>query len=157
MGQHTVRRADASDVAGISRLVADAFGHYVSRIGHPPAPMTHDYGALVDAARVWVLESEDRLCGVLVNVVHADHLLLDTVAVAPGTQGSGYGAVLLARAEQDARELGLPEVRLYTHLTMTENQSFYPRHGYTETSRGSEDGFDRVYYVKRLDGSASAR
>jgi N-acetylglutamate synthase-like GNAT family acetyltransferase len=157
MGQHTVRRADAADVTGIERLVADAFGHYISRIGHPPAPMTHDYGALVDTARVWVLENDGRLRGVLVNVAHPDHLLLDTVAVAPDTQGSGYGAVLLARAEQDARELGLPEVRLYTHLTMTENQTFYPRHGYVETSRGRQDGFDRVYYVKRLDGSATAK
>jgi N-acetylglutamate synthase-like GNAT family acetyltransferase len=120
--------------------------------------MTHDYRALVETARVWVLESGGRLRGVLVNVVHPDHLLLDTVAVAPDTQGSGYGAILLARAEDDARELGLPEVRLYTHRTMTENQTFYPRHGYTETGRGrSRGGFDRVYYVKRLDGTANAK
>jgi len=152
MDQHTVRRAGADDVPAIERLVADAFGHYVERIGHPPMPMTHDYRALVDSARVWVLESGGRLRGVLVNIVHSDHLLLDTVAVAPDTQGSGYGAVLLARAEQDARDLGLPEVRLYTHRTMTENQTFYPRHGYTEVGRGRQDGFDRVFYVKRLDG-----
>lgn len=150
MTDHRIRRAGAADVAGIERLVAASFGHYIERIGHPPAPMTHDYGALVDTARVWVLEASGRLRGVLVNVVHHDHLLLDTIAVAPDTQGSGYGAALLARAEQDARELGVPEVRLYTHRTMTENQTFYPRHGYVETGRGSEDGFDRVYYAKPI-------
>jgi len=154
MDQHTVRRAGIGDVAGIESLVADAFGHYVERIGRLPAPMTHDYRELIGTARVWVLDSAGRLRGVLVNVVHPDHLLLDTIAVAPDTQGSGYGAVLLARAEDDARELGLPEVRLYTNLAMTENQRFYPRHGYTEAGRGSEDGYDRVFYVKAVPASS---
>ena len=87
---------------------------------------------------------------VVVNEVHDDHLLLDTVAVAPGAQGRGYGAVLLARAEDDARELGLSEVRLLTNLAMTENQTFYPRHGYIETARGRQDGYDRVFYAKKI-------
>ncbi|MGV0796303.1 GNAT family N-acetyltransferase [Mycolicibacterium elephantis] len=77
-------------------------------------------------------------------------MLLDTIAVAPRTQGRGYGALLLARAEEDARELGLPEVRLYTHLKMTENQTFYPRHGYIETSRANEGDYDRIFYAKQI-------
>ncbi|MBO0678600.1 GNAT family N-acetyltransferase [Mycolicibacterium sp. S2-37] len=157
MDQHTVRRADAADVAAVERVVAASFGHYVERIGRPPAPMTHDYRALVDTARVWVVETPAGIGAVLVTVEHPDHVLLDTVAVAPDAQGSGFGALLLARAEDDARELGVPEVRLYTNLAMTENQTFYPRHGYTESGRGHEDGYDRVFYVKRVDGSATAR
>jgi N-acetylglutamate synthase-like GNAT family acetyltransferase len=86
----------------------------------------------------------------VVNEVHDDHLLLDTVAVAPGAQGHGYGALLLARAEADARELGLSEVRLVTNQAMTENQTFYPRHGYTERARGRQDGYDRVFYAKNV-------
>lgn len=77
-------------------------------------------------------------------------LLLDVVAVAPGAQGHGYGALLLARAEDDARELGLPEVRLYTNRAMNENQTFYPRHGYSETARGRQHGYDRVFYTKTI-------
>ena len=74
----------------------------------------------------------------------------DTIAVAPGAQGHGYGALLLARAEDDARELGLSEVRLVTNQAMTENQTFYPRHGYIETARGRQDGYDRVFYAKKV-------
>ena len=33
---------------------------------------------------------------------------------------------------------------------MTENLDFYPRLGYLETHRISEDGFDRVYFEKDL-------
>jgi ribosomal protein S18 acetylase RimI-like enzyme len=79
-----------------------------------------------------------------------DHLLLETIAVAPGAQGSGYGRLLLDRAEGDAAELGLPEVRLYTNEAMTENLTFYPRHGYRQTGRAVQDGFRRVYFSKTL-------
>jgi len=107
-------------------------------------------GVARTAQRVWVIQADREIAGVVVNEVHGDHLLLDTVAVAPGAQGRGYGALLLARAEDDARELGLSEVRLVTNQAMTENQTFYPRHGYTETARRRQDGYDRVFYAKKL-------
>jgi len=145
-----LRRADPSDVETIEHIVRAAFDMYVARIGRQPAPMTADYHAAVAGSLVWVLEVDGEPAGIVVNEVHDDHLLLDTVAVAPGVQGHGYGALLLARAEDDARELGLPEVRLYTNEAMTENQTFYPRHGYIETARGRQDGFDRVFYAKTV-------
>jgi N-acetylglutamate synthase-like GNAT family acetyltransferase len=145
-----VRRAGPSDVAVIERIVHEAFDIYVARIGRQPAPMGADYHAAVATSRVWVIEADGEVAGVVVNEVHNDHLLLDTVAVAPGAQGHGYGALLLARAEDDARELGLSEVRLLTNQAMTENQTFYPRHGYIETARGREDGYDRVFYAKKI-------
>lgn len=114
--------------------------------------MGSDYRTAVASSRVWVIEADGKVAGVVVNEVHDDHLLLDTIAVAPGAQGCGYGALLLARAEDDARELGLSEVRLLTNQAMTENQSFYPRHGYIETARGQQDGYDRVFYAKKIAG-----
>jgi hypothetical protein len=32
---------------------------------------------------------------------------------------------------------------------MTENLTYYPRHGYTETHRAEQDGFRRVFFSKR--------
>ena len=139
-------------MAAIESIVHEAFGIYVARIGKQPAPMGTDYRAALRSARVWVVEADGKVAGVVVNEVHDDHVLLDTVAVAAGAQGLGYGALLLARAEDDARELGLSEVRLYTHQAMTENHTFYPRHGYIETARGRQDGYDRVFYVKNVAG-----
>jgi N-acetylglutamate synthase-like GNAT family acetyltransferase len=145
-----VRRAGPSDVGHIERIVHDAFDVYVARMGRQPAPMTADYRAAVASSRVWVIEADGDIVGVLVNEVHDDHLYLDTIAVDPGAQGRGYGGLLLARAEDDARELGLPEIRLLTNQAMTENQTFYPRHGYVETARGRQHGYDRVFYAKRV-------
>lgn len=110
--------------------------------------MGADYRAAVASSRVWVIDADGEIAGVLVNEVHDDHLLLDTVAIAPGAQG--HGALLLTRAEDDARELGLSEVRLLTNQAMTDNQMFYPRHGYVETARGRQDGYDPVFYAKKV-------
>jgi N-acetylglutamate synthase-like GNAT family acetyltransferase len=146
--QPLIRRAGRADVAGIERLMADAFGRYIERIGRPPAPMTADYAAALDTSRVWVIEADGDIVAALVTEDHGDHLLLDAIAVASSAQGRGFGAQLLARAEQDARELGLPEIRLCTNQAMTENLTYYPRHGYTETGRGRQDGYDRVFFAK---------
>ena len=118
----SIRRASAADLTAIRQLIDDAYTKYIERIGRPPAPMT------------------------------ADYLLLETIAVAPGAQGSGYGRLLLDRAECDAAELGLTEVRLYTNEAMTENLTFYPRHGYRETGRAVQDGYRRVYFSKTVRG-----
>nr|WP_090276994.1 GNAT family N-acetyltransferase [Mycolicibacterium komanii]CRL70804.1 acetyltransferase [Mycolicibacterium komanii] len=148
--QVQLRRATQADAQAVEQLVHESFHKYVARIGKPPAPMLADYGSVVTTSRVWVLDADGAIVGALVDEVHDDHLLLDTVAVASGAQGHGLGARLLARAEDDAREFGLGEVRLYTHRLMTENQAFYARHGYVETGRGRTDGYDRIHYTKRI-------
>jgi ribosomal protein S18 acetylase RimI-like enzyme len=127
-----------------------AYTRYIERIGRPPAPMTADYAAALEHCRVWVLESGEAIVGALVTEDRGDHLLLETIAVAPRVQGSGYGRLLLERAERDAVELGFSEVRLYTNEAMTENLSFYPRHGYRETGRAAQDGFRRVFFSKTV-------
>ena len=148
MSGTSIRRATISDLAAIRQLINDAYEKYIERIGRPPAPMTADYAAALAHSRVWVLETDDAVVGALVTEDRGDHLLLETIAVAPAAQGSGYGRLLLDRAERDAAELGRTEVRLYTNEAMTENLTFYPRHGYRETGRGVEDGYRRVYFSK---------
>ena len=149
-----VRRATADDVEAIEVLVTESFDKYVERIGKPPAPMLADYAGLLDTSRVWVIERRDDVIAVLVTQhitrPDGDHLLLDTVAVAPGAQGGGHGRRLLELAERDAIEHGLTEVRLVTNEAMTENLVFYPRHGYRETGRAVQDGYRRVFFSKSL-------
>jgi N-acetylglutamate synthase-like GNAT family acetyltransferase len=145
-----LRRAEAADLPGIKAVVDAAYVKYVERIGRPPAPMVADYAALLESSRIWVIDCDATVVGMLVTRDRGDHLLLDSIAVAPGTQGSGYGAQLMARAELDAVEQGLCEVRLYTNEAMTENLSFYPRQGYRETHRATEDGYRRVFYAKSV-------
>ena len=155
MDEPVLRRATSDDVDAIQALATDAFGKYVERIGRPPAPMVADYAALLGESRIWVVERRDAVVAMLVTQHHGDHLLLETIAVASDAQGGGHGRRLLERAEHDAAEQGLTEVRLCTNEAMTENLVFYPRHGYRETRRGLEDGYRRVFFVKDLAESGA--
>jgi len=60
------------------------------------------------------------------------------------------GRALIAHVEAMALAAGTRAVELYTNVNMTENQTLYPRLGYSEISRGVEDGFERVFYRKAL-------
>ena len=145
-----LRPARAADLPAVQALVARAYGHYVARIGKPPGPMLDDYAARIAEGAVQVLEEDGRLVGLLVLLPEADHLLLDNVAVDPAAQGRGHGRRLVAAAEDEARRLGLPELRLYTHELMSENVAMYERLGFVETHRGQQAGYARVFMRKRL-------
>lgn len=134
----------------LRKLAESAYAVYVPRIGLRPAPMDADYGELVERGQVTVAEVDGAMAGALILVPAADHLLIENVAVAPEHQGEGIGGLLMRLAEERARAAGIGELRLYTHRLMTENRDWYARLGYEETGREEQDGFDRVFFRKRL-------
>lgn len=143
-----IRIACPRDVATIVAIVRDAYTPYIARIGREPGPMLADYEALVRDGHVQVLEEGGTVVAILVLLPADDHLLLDNIAVAPASHGRGHGGRLVAQAEAEARRLGFAELRLYTHVLMTENIAIYTRLGFTETHRVTEKGFARVYMRK---------
>jgi len=143
-----IRPAGPGDAGPISGVAREAYAHYVGRMGREPEPMMANYGALIEAGGVFVAEQSDVVVGLLVHHVGAGHLLLVNVAVSPGAQGTGLGARLLAFTEDRARELGLPEVRLYTNEAMVENIAYYSRHGFVAMHRATEAGYRRVFFTK---------
>ena len=147
----SMRQATMADVPAITSCVRAAYEHYVPRMGGEPAPMRADYAALTGAGRVHVLELGNRLAGVIVLYPRDGCLFVENVAVGPRYQGQGLGRSLMAFAEEVAQSRGLPEIRLYTNIHMAENLPFYGGLGYTETGRVHEDGYDRIYFKKRLD------
>jgi ribosomal protein S18 acetylase RimI-like enzyme len=145
-----IRPATPADVPALRDLAARAYAIYTPRIGRPAAPVTADYAAAVARGEVWIAADGDAIAGLIVLVAHPDHLLIENIAVRPAGQGHGLGTRLLAHADQQAARLGLRELRLYTNAAMTENISFYPRHGYALTHRAEVDGYQRVFFTRRL-------
>jgi GNAT superfamily N-acetyltransferase len=144
----TVRRASPADTAALRAVAIAAYEHYTPRIGRPPAPMMADYAAAVHDNETWVAAEGAVILAFIVLIPRADHLLLDNLAVLPSAQGRGIGSRLLELAEDQARSRGLGEVRLYTNEVMTENLTYYSSRGYTETHRGEQDGYRRVFFRK---------
>jgi SAM-dependent methyltransferase/GNAT superfamily N-acetyltransferase len=145
-----IRPARAEQAEAIRALVRAAYAMYVPRIGREPAPMTDDYAAQIAAAKVWVIDDEGELAGVVVLEDTPDALQVENVAVRPESQGRGLGRALLSFADDEARRRGYEAVILYTNVHMTENVEHYQKLGYVEVGRGHEHGFDRVFFEKRL-------
>jgi ribosomal protein S18 acetylase RimI-like enzyme len=145
-----VRRAVAADAAACRELVQRAYALYLPRMSARPGPMTADYDQVVAEHETWVVDDGGSVAGLLVLSARGDHLVVENVAVDPASQGRGVGRRLLTLAEERAAELGVPRIRLFTHVTMVENQRLYERIGYVETARGDDGVFARVFYEKRL-------
>ena len=151
--QATLRPALPADAGAIGECVAEAYRHYIPRIGKPPGPMGDDYTEVVRHHRVFVAEAEageSGIIGVLVLMQTKTGMLLDNIAVHPEHQRKGIGRQLLQLAESKTRDLGHSHLQLYTHERMTENIALYKHAGYTETTRRTEQGYDRVYMQKAL-------
>ncbi len=145
-----IRRARPDEAPLLRALAECAYAPWVPVVGRRPMPMDDDYEARVSAGEAWVLEEAGALRGVLVLVEHADHLLLDNVAVEPARKGMGDGRALLDFAEAEARRRGYAEIRLFTNELMERNIALYAARGYAETKRQEGAGFRRVFMAKRL-------
>lgn len=145
-----IRQARPEDSASIAACAVAAYQGYVERIGRKPAPMVADFAGHIAAGEVYVLDGCDGLWGFIVMRAAADHLFIENVAVRPERQGQGDGRRLVAFAEATARQQGLPAIRLYTNVKMTENLPFYESLGFVEVERRHEDGFDRIYFSRQL-------
>jgi ribosomal protein S18 acetylase RimI-like enzyme len=145
-----IRPAILDDLDAVQSCAEQAYALYVPRMGRNPAPMVADFGAQISAGHVHVIEVDGAVAGFIVLYPRGDHIHVENVAILPAVQGRGIGRALLAFAEDDAKRRGLAALELYTNAKMTENQTFYPRLGYTETGRHEEDGFARVFYRKDL-------
>jgi ribosomal protein S18 acetylase RimI-like enzyme len=145
-----IRQATSEDVAEVERVVEAAYEPWIPVVGGRPLPMEADYAGLVAAGKVLVVGGQARLAAVLVLEPGPDHLLLENVAVDPAAQGRRLGSQLLARAVDEARARGLPEVRLYTNVLMTSNIAWYERHGFVRTGEDGSPARRRVWLSRRL-------
>lgn len=127
-----MRLATAEDREAVEGIVHAAYEPWVAVIGTRPLPMEADYGRLIEERRVHVTEALDAL---IVLIPEDGVLLVDNVAVRPELHGQGIGRMLLAFAEDEARRLGLPALRLYTNVKMARNIALYTSLGYVEMGR----------------------
>ena len=145
-----IRRATADDVPALALIAEAAFAPYVVRIGQKPAPMVADFAAYVAEGAAYVAEASGVVAGYIATFEKDTSQFIENVAVHPSHHGEGIGRSLLYFAEQEADDNGLERLYICTNVQMIENLDFYTRLGYVETHRVSEDGFDRVYFEKRI-------
>ena len=145
-----IRLAVASDEADIRDCAEQAYARYVPLMGRKPAPMVADFAAQIAAGQIYVVTDDPGgFQGFIVFYAEDAHIMLENVAVLPRAAGRGVGKRLIGFCEEAARQRGM-NVHLYTNEKMTENLSIYPKLGYVEVGRRTENGFNRVYFEKTL-------
>jgi ribosomal protein S18 acetylase RimI-like enzyme len=145
-----IRRALADDAGAVRDLTRSAYAKWIPLIGREVTPATQDYDQIVRQDPVDLLFVDGELVALVWVVPHPDHLLIESLAVAPARHGEGHGRRMLVHAEGLAVAQGLPEVRLYTHQKFTSNIEFYRRHGYGIDREETFWGGVKVHMSKRI-------
>ncbi len=70
--------------------------------------------------------------------------------VKPEYQRQGFGQAILKELERRAKELGYQILHLDTTVKQTPAQRLYEQHDYTEVHRGIIEGFDCIFYEKKI-------
>ncbi len=143
----TIRKARISDAAALGQCMADAFAGPSAQLGGDPLPpMVANYEKEIQDYLIFVAHADTEIIGGLVLVPKPNHLLVGIVAVIPKAQGMGIGKALLAFAEKQSEKMRLPELRLVTHIALSDNIAFYKRLDWTKTRRTNT----RVFMSKSL-------
>jgi ribosomal protein S18 acetylase RimI-like enzyme len=91
---------------------------------------------------------DQKLVGCMFCRPEPEFLYLGKLAVSPDCQGKGIGRMLLTAAEDVAREMRLPALRLETRIELTGNHRTFARWGFEKTTENSHPGFDRTTSIE---------
>lgn len=145
--QWHIRPAVAEDSLDLQRCMQSAYASYQDRMGGKRLPpMELDYAIEIRDFPTWVAEHDGNISGGLIMMFARDHASIANIAVDPAMQGQGLGGTLMELAENIARGRGYSELKLATHVLLTENISLYRHLGWIEIDRDDV----RVYMSKSI-------
>ncbi len=135
-----------SDWQALLALLHRAFALMQGRIDPPSSLHRLDAAGLAAKARAercFLAFRGGRLAGCVFCEPRPACLYIGKLAVDPPAQGRGIGRALLARAEAEARALGLPALELQTRIELAENHRAFAAMGFARTGETAHPGHDR--------------
>lgn len=142
MGPRRLRSDNTDELQLTLELIKRAFS-YMDGVVDPPSSMhrltVEDMAT--GPGEVWVIGQPPVAC--VVMTPKPDVLYVGKLAVAATRRGEGLARVLLDRADERARELGLPWVELQTRIELEANHRTFATLGFVETIRTAHPGYPR--------------
>ncbi len=133
---------DFDDVRAVLQLIQREFA-YMDGVVDPPSSMHHL--TVEDLAsgpgEVWAVGRPPTAC--MVMTPKEDCLYVGKLAVAKAERGNGLARVLMDRADDRARELGLGWLELQVRIELTANHQTFAAMGFVETERTPHPGYTR--------------
>lgn len=145
----TIRPATPSDAEAVRTLTRLAYQKWVDVIHREPAPMQANYHLAIQNHKIELMESGDKLVGLIELIPQDDYLLIENLAVHPDHQGFGIGDRLLIHCEGLAANWGFKQLQLYTHAAFEQNLGFYAKRGFQEFKRTSIATGGKAVYMKK--------
>lgn len=135
-----------ADWRGLLALLHRAFAFMEGRIDPPSSLHRLDPAGLAAkgaAERCFLAFLQGQLVGCVFCEPRRACLYIGKLAVEPPLQGQGIGRALMARAEAEARALGLPALELQTRIELVENHRAFERLGFLRIGETAHSGYDR--------------
>lgn len=142
-----IRAAVIDDAYDLKQCMIAAYSPYVARMGGKILPpMDVDYADEITNYPVWVVVLNDVVVGGLIMSFEEQYASLANLCVHPNFQGHGIGKGILDYAKKTSKQKQYSEMRLATHILLTENLSLYKHLGWSEIERDET----RVYMRKSI-------
>lgn len=122
------------DSQAIQTCFEAAFRPFATTIDGFP-DVTHGLLDAIEADEVFVAWDGALLLGAITLIQREGFVKIGIVAVDPAQKGRGLGRKMVAFAQEHARQLGVDEMRLRTHVLMPQNVDLYKHLGWHETGR----------------------
>src|SRR5215472_14204762 len=161
MAEFSLRAMEERDAAAVAALIRAAFAAQSVPTDPPPSALRVTRDDVVAHLRTGcgaVAEADGELAGSALWAAHDGALYLGRLAVAPAWRGRGIARALVAAAEEAARRMALPRVRLSTRLALLDNRRLFAACGFVETSCEAHPGYAEPTFVileKWLEAAAT--
>ena len=130
------------DCEAMAALIRQAFAATAAAVQPPPSALrvtAADIAAHLRAGGGGVVVAGSAAC--LLWVTQGESLYLSRLAVACGHRRQGLALAMLARAELEARRLGLARLTLSTRLALAGNRRLFEGFDFIETGRSAHPGY----------------
>lgn len=127
-------------------LIRASFAYMEGRIDPPSSMHRLTIETLVEQAKdaeVWVVEDGGRVVACVFLTPQETALYLGKLAVAATHRGRGLARLLVEKARERARDLGLGAVELQSRVELTDNHSAFTALGFTLAGETAHPGFDQ--------------
>ena len=150
-GKHVGRQAREGEASCVIALLQQSFGEYEGVLDPPSGVLSETDGSVarqIALGQVLVCDVDGNLVGCAFCREEDGHLYVGRFGVIPACRSTGVGAMLLAAAEQQARELGYDRTRLNVRLVLDALRTYYERHGYAVIDYLAHVGYSGPTYVQ---------
>lgn len=135
------------DPAPVLALIREAFAYMDGRIDPPSSMHRVDEQSVIAQAtsgEVWLIGPRTAPLACVFLTPKPPALYLGKLAVTEAARGTGLARVLVDKAAERARALGLSHLTLQTRVELTRNHATFRALGFDQTGASSHPGFDKI-------------